>query len=535
MVIVLQSMKSISAGLCVASFCFTGVLNATADSNSMLINEGVVRFIEHEGIQEFSGSMIAKPIQIQTWQNSGLKLADAQAQYNAAVAAVESNFVVTYYVPQTDQYVFDLAGGLTENDVANELLATGLFKFVEPNWTVYPIECPNDSNFGQQWHHDNSHLQSCLGWDVHTGDPSTSVGICDTGIRTTHEDLQLNRLEGYNAVDEVWENDGGQINDIYGHGTETTGCAAGNGNNGIGTSGVGWNLSHRMLRVTNSAGGSSTITILNNAAMIAVENGDKVASLSYSGVENQSVLDTATYIKSIGGLMVWAAGNFGWNMNMNDRDADDVIVVGATDINDNKASWSNFGVFVDFVAPGVQVYTTSYQGDHSYRSVDGTSFSCPLTSGLAALIWSNNPSLTPDEVEALLKSGCEDLGSPGIDNTFGYGRINVAQSMNADTSMTLSTTALIAGSNTTLSVEGATSFGWVYFTYSTTGLGSTLVSQLGVTLDIDSAALAGKDQANGAGLADITRTIPGSMSGQDVWLQAMENGKTTNVIADTIQ
>lgn len=385
-----------------------------------------IRYVEEPGYMEFSGSMMASPWPVEHWQGQGLALSESQARYDQALALLTGNYNISNYYWQADYYVFGVPLNSTENEVAESLLATGLFKYVQPNWTVYPTDCPNDSRFGSQWHHNANRMNSCLGWDYETGDPSQiSVGVCDTGVRYTHEDLQKYRLEGYNAVDRLWESEGGQINDIYGHGTETTGCAAANGNNSIGVSGVCWDLSHRMLRVTNSSGGSSTIEILNHAAMVAVKNGSKVASLSYSGVMNQATLDVATYIKSIGGLMIWAAGNSGQNMTMNNRDADDVIVVGATDSNDNLAWFSNYGPFVDFTAPGVGVYTVSSGGDTSYHAVDGTSFACPLTSGLACLIWSRNPNLTPDEVEQLIKQNCDDLGSSGVDNTYGYGRIDV--------------------------------------------------------------------------------------------------------------
>jgi subtilisin family serine protease len=226
-----------------------------------------------------------------------------------------------------------------------------------------------------------------------------------------------------------WESQGGLIDDIYGHGTDTTGCAAANGNNGIGVTGVGWNLSHRMLRVTNSSGGGSSLATLNHAARTAAESGDKVVNTSYSGVDNSTNKETATYIKSLGGLSVWAAGNDGRRLTLNDRDADDIIVVGATDENDTKTSWSAYGPFVDVVAPGNNVYTTNRSSDVGYGANSGTSFAAPLTAGLLALIWSYNPSLTPNEVEAILKANCDDLGSAGKDDTYGYGRINVYKAL----------------------------------------------------------------------------------------------------------
>jgi thermitase len=99
-------------------------------------------------------------------------------------------------------------------------------------------------------------------------------------------------------------------------------------------------------------------------------------------------------------------------------------VVGATDQNDLRASFSNYGPLVDVMAPGVSIRTTSNAGDTSYAAVSGTSFACPITAGLCGLIWSRNPTLTPAEVEAIIRSTSQDLGTAGLDDTYGYGRID---------------------------------------------------------------------------------------------------------------
>ncbi|MFQ5750325.1 MAG: S8 family serine peptidase, partial [Planctomycetota bacterium] len=372
--------------------------------------------------------MIARPFQLKDLQARGMDRAEALA-HRAAARQSLSNFRIREYVPETDETILFVPAGMTENQVAAQLMATGDFQYVEPDWIVFPIACPNDPRFGSQWHHQANRLDSCAGWNITTGNPSVSVGICDTGVLTTHEDLQLHRLEGYNAVDRLWESQGGQIGPVHPHGTMTTGCAAANGNNGIGVSGVGWDFSHRMLRVSNSSSGSASLSDLQNAARTAVQAGDKVASVSYSGVDTSSNLTTATFIKSIGGLLVWAAGNDGRNLTFGNRDNDDIIVAGATDPNDSIASFSAFGAFVDVTAPGVNVLTTDGSGNTAYAAVSGTSFATPLTAGLIALIWSANPALTPDQVEGTLKQGADDLGAAGIDNTFGYGRINVFNSV----------------------------------------------------------------------------------------------------------
>lgn len=386
-----------------------------------------VQFSEIPGQLEFTGRLIVRPVQPETWSNRGIQAPQAREHMDRARAVIRTHDVVRY-IPQTDEYLVQVPNLGTESEVAESLMSEGIFQYATPDWRVFPIDCPDDSRFGSQWHHQANRMQSCDGWEIATGTPDVTVSICDTGIRTSHEDLGLHRVEGYNAVDEEWENAGGQIIDINGHGTATTGCAAANGDNGVGVSGVGWNLSHRMIRVSNSSGGSSSLGVLLHAARTAAENGDRVASLSYSGADSPSNLTTATYVKSLGALMVWAAGNDGRVLG-GDRDADDLIVVGATDSNDQIAGFSARGSFVDLTAPGVSVYTTSNSSNSSYGGVSGTSFSTPLTAGLIGLIWSANPELSPDEVESALKLGATDLGSAGPDNTFGYGRINVAGSM----------------------------------------------------------------------------------------------------------
>ena len=139
-------------------------------------------------------------------------------------------------------------------------------------------------------------------------------------------------------------------------------------------------------------------------------------------MQNESVQTTGEYIRSQNGLYVWPAGNS--NSNMSFFDHQDVIIVGATTIVDQKASFSNFGKAVDVVAPGVDIQTTELFSQ--YGAVSGTSFSAPMTAGLLGLIYSSNASLTPQTAELILQLTAVDLGDPGEDNVFGAGRINAA-------------------------------------------------------------------------------------------------------------
>ncbi len=384
-------------------------------------------FVQVPGQREFTGRMIARPLQASALEAQGLSTA-AIGDRLATARLEMTHFQVESYVAQTDEYVFDVPTGSTETSVAASLMATGAFQYVEPDWLLFPIQCSNDQFLTQSWQH--TAMRSCDAWDIETGSPTVSIGICDTGIRTSHSDLQLHRLEGYNAVDREWESQGGDISDVHPHGTQCTGCTAANGNNSIGVTGIGWNLSHRMMRVSNLSSGSAAMSTLQHAARTSIEAGDNIASVSYSGADSSSNLTTATYVKSLGGLLFWAAGNDNRNLTFGNRDSDDLLVVGATSENESRASFSAYGQFVDFMAPGDAVATTSTSSNSSYVYATGTSFACPIAAGLAGLIWSRDPSLTPDQVETIMKQGATDLGSSGVDNTYGYGRIDSLGSLN---------------------------------------------------------------------------------------------------------
>ena len=381
---------------------------------------------EKPGVQEFSGRLIARPFGLAEWERRGLsrrEAAEREFEARAVVEAFEPEFVEA-----TREFLFSVPVGRTENHLAQELLETGLFEYVEPDWILFPVHQPNDPDLGLQYGHQFGFMRSFDAWMWETGKPTETVAICDTGILTTHEDLLLHRKEGYNAVDQVWESAGGDITPVHDHGTQVTGCAAANGNNGRGIAGMGWSLSHRMMRVSNS-GGSAFMSVLTHAARTAAEAGDRAINVSYTGVESFSVRSTATYIKSLGGLLFWAAANDDVELDVNDRDADDVIVVGATDEMDVKWAGSNWGRYVDLAAPGSGIWTTHRATDSSYTYVWGTSYASPMVAGLAALIWSHQPNLTPDEMEDLLKRTCDDMGAPGLDDVLGYGRINSGRAL----------------------------------------------------------------------------------------------------------
>jgi len=380
------------------------------------------------GVRELSGFLIARPLQ--RADAAAQRMPEERFQQLGVEATRAMNALgIAKAFPEVGEFVVRQPRGQSAAAVARNLLATGAFSFVEPDWIVFPVSCSSDPLFPNQWHQQANRLNTCAAWAYETGSPSVVVAICDTGVRIGHQDLLLNRQEGFHVPTQKWESAGGPVNDINGHGTLCTGSAAANGNNGVGVAGMGWNLGHRMMRVTDSSDGSASISNLTLAARTAADRGDKVVSVSYSGVTSSSVFTTGSYVRSKGALLVWAAGNSNTNLSGNREDS--VIVVGATDQNDAKASFSSFGTLVDVVAPGVSIYTTSNGGNASYSSASGTSFATPIVAGLCGLIWSRNPGLSPAEVEAILRSTCKDLGSAGVDEVFGYGRVDASAALAA--------------------------------------------------------------------------------------------------------
>jgi hypothetical protein len=128
-----------------------------------------------------------------------------------------------------------------------------------------------------------------------------------------------------------------------------------------------------------------------------------------------------------GGVVFNSAGNYG---TLDSTPPSNTLVsVSATDSTDTIASWSSFGPYVDVSAPGVSIWTTAMGG--GYAAVSGTSFSSPLSAGVAALMMSVNPKLAPSQVVSLLESTAVDRGTAGYDYDYGYGRVNAAAAVAA--------------------------------------------------------------------------------------------------------
>jgi subtilisin family serine protease len=307
-----------------------------------------------------------------------------------------------------------------EKAFSKQLMNTGAVKFAEPDALIPHAATPNDTDYSSQWHHTT--INSPLAWDHTTGsDGLDAVKVCvlDTGVETLHPDLAGNLLlPGYNAY---LEQDG-NVEDVYGHGTATTGLIGAVGNNNVGVTGMAWDINIIPVRIDMGTSSSAYISDMAVGITWCADQGGKVANLSYGGAQYSTIDTAAQYLRDNGGLLFMSAGNDGtYNNIVTYPDYTSFVIVGATTSSDVKSSFSEYGPFVDVVAPGSSVYTTKI-GGYGYWS--GTSFSSPITAGLAALIYSVNPNFTPAEVESYIFSTAVDLGVVGDDDLYGHGRID---------------------------------------------------------------------------------------------------------------
>lgn len=474
-------------------------------------------FTPRPGHLEFSGRMIARPVQ------------DNPVARAAARAEVQDWILHEY--SEVDEFILIVPEGQNENSFAAQLMASGDWEYVHPDWICYPLVIPNDPLFGDQWHH--TQIQSAEAWDWFHSAPTRIAAWTDTGVDTDHVDLVNQLIPGYNAVDRLTQEQGGDLEDINGHGTVVGGTIGATGNNGEGVAGVVWDIQLLPVRVSNDPGGGAYLSDLEHGARWAVDNGASTISASYSGVEYSSVQTTGAYVRSMGGLYLYAAGND--DVDHSGFDWDDVVVVGASDENDDKAWFSSYGTAVDLTAPGLYIWATEMGG--GYRSASGTSLSTPIANGVAALMWGANPFLSSHELEQRIYAACDDIGEPGEDNVFGHGRANLRKGVEHafEGNLSILTPNLVAGSWGHISVDGAAPGQPVYLGYSTVGSAIQELPLLQTSIGLISPQLADQRVADANGHATFHRYIPIELMGQAVWLQAAVYRDTSQVDARMIQ
>ena len=248
-----------------------------------------------------------------------------------------------------------------------------------------------------------------------------TVCIIDSGIAISHEDFSGVNISGYNAG---WDTDN------YGHGTHIAGTVAAM-NNTMGVLGVTpGEVSLYIVKVWGDNGEWVYSSTLIDAATRCLNAGAQIVNMSLAGTSFSSYENAMfNYLYSQGLLLIAAAGNSGGTAYAYPASYDAVISVGAVDENNVVASFSRKNDKVELAAPGVYIYSTWKDGGYAYMG--GTSMAAPHVAAAAAVVWSSDPSKTNVEVRAALQQSATDLGTPGRDNSYGYGVIKMRSAIAA--------------------------------------------------------------------------------------------------------
>lgn len=333
---------------------------------------------------------------------------------------------------------------LVKEKLLKALSRNPLVEYVEEDSVATAFFLPTDTFFERQWGLENTGqvIQGVAGavdadidgptaWDATYG--NVKVAILDTGVDQDHEDLSVKLGLQKNFTSSI------TVDDLYGHGTHVAGIAAAVTDNGMGVAGgcPGCVLMNGKVLDDRGSGYYSWIV---NGIIWAADNGAKVINLSLGGPVKSSTLERAVnYAWKKGVVVVAAAGNSANPSKTYPAAYTNVIAVAATNNQDKKASFSSYGIkWVDVAAPGENIFSTfpnhsfviqtSYGRSQNYDFASGTSMATPMTSAVAALIWSS-PSYgtSASKVRSRLESTCEKISGTGT--YWSAGRVNAAKAL----------------------------------------------------------------------------------------------------------
>ncbi|WP_187632052.1 S8 family peptidase [Hymenobacter lutimineralis] len=339
------------------------------------------------------------------------------------------------------------------------LLQTGLVEYVEPLYQREPLYQPNDpyadSTRTKNVQYYLKKVSAYRAWDVSKGDTNVVIGVLDTGTRFTHQDLRGQEKRNYNdPIDGIDNDEDGYIDNFRGwdladndndpspdaltsqrgHGILVTGVAAARTDNGKGIAGAGFSCKYLPLKIYPST--ASGFFAGFEAIVYAADHGCQVINLSWGGAggKSQYEQDIITYAavdRDV--VVVAAAGNTNAELDFYPASYEHVLSVGALEPNDQKGRSNTYSYHIDLSAPGQQIFTTVFNHDSAYVDVGGSSFSAPLVAGAAALVRTQFPGYTSEQVMARLRQTTDSLytvtGNAVYRHKLGTGRLNMHRAL----------------------------------------------------------------------------------------------------------
>jgi serine protease len=349
---------------------------------------------------------------------------------------------------------------------------------------------PNDPSFNSQWGLAN--INAPAAWNYFSTGSNVVVAIVDDAIERTHSDLSPNLWvnTGEIAGNNIDDDNNGYIDDINGydvgsndnnpnppssafdHGTHVAGIVSARSNNGVGVASIGFSCKLMCVKSTTTVG---QVTNGYDGIVYAAVSGAHVINMSWGGPSSSTTgQNIVNYAAGQGCILIAAAGNDNVNTQFYPAAYNNVVSVAATTSTNAKASFSNYGTWIDVSAPGNNIYSTTV--GNTYGNKSGTSMASPMVAGLAGLMKSLNPTMpNADLINCLLTTAANiDAQNPSFIGQLGSGRIDaaaamacVATSLNnppvADFSANF--TAISAGGSvvfTNLSTYNPTTWSWTF-------------------------------------------------------------------------
>lgn len=336
---------------------------------------------------------------------------------------IEGEYIVTFKEGITkeqmkqvvEQYGGKLIDGEYDANIIGLKLTDEQYEQMKEDPTIDIIEQNQQveiASFGSlnQYSHELTNVPSA--WESGLTGKGIEIAILDTGI-FPHSDLNL--AGGVSTVNYT----NGYYDD-NGHGTHVAGIIA-SLNNGVGTTGVASDATIYSVKVLNHAGKGDLMDIVEGMDW-AIQKGVDIINVSLGTYSDSASLKAKVdEAVSKGIIVVAATGNSGNSSVMYPAKYDNVVAVGATDKNNNLASFSTYGPEVDVVAPGVGIAST-YLGD-IFAQGNGTSQAAPYVAGMLALFKEQHPDKSANEITQMLYSNTLDLGAVGKDTKFGHGLV----------------------------------------------------------------------------------------------------------------
>lgn len=367
-----------------------------------------------------------------------ISLSDASALQSIERLA-ESHGSEVKYIPEINTVLLENWDGRLRQSLSR---LDGVLA-IEPERKASILFTPNDPYYSiSQW--GLQKIEAASAWDFTRGSSSVVVALLDTGIDYTHDDLTANMWRdssnnyGYDFINDDDDPMDDNVNGYEGgtwvsnvfiyHGTHIAGVVGAVMNNGLGIAGVA-QVKLMAVKVVNDSGEGTDATVA-EGIVYAVNNGADIITMSL-GVESSTiVLSNAIRMAQDNGVVcIAAAGNDGAGSISYPAAYPGVIAVGASDQLDHRASFSNYGEGLDVMAPGTSIWSCK-RGD-TYQELSGTSTAAPFVAGIAALMLSVNPALTPPEIGEIINETATDIGASGWDSITGWGVVNAKDAVMA--------------------------------------------------------------------------------------------------------